>query len=241
MTGVEWSIVVFVVFLGACAQGSIGFGLGMIAAPFLAMIEPTLVPVPLLIVAGVLAVLVGAGERGSLNLGELKWALVGRVPGSVLGTAAVVVLPERGMMIALAVLLLVGVTLSLTARPVEPAPVTLVTAGALSGLMGSVTSVGGPPMALLYQRRSGAQLRATLSLFFVVGTAVSITLLAAAGEVGRVELRRAAVLLAPVVAGFVVSRRLGGVLDRGGRLRPILLSVSAAAAVVVLVDALLTG
>ena len=43
--------------------------------------------------------------------------------------------------------------------------------------MGSITSIGGPPMALVYQHRTGPELRATLALFFVFGSSLSILLL----------------------------------------------------------------
>ena len=58
MSAVDWVLASLAIFAGACAQGSMGFGLGMIAAPFLAMIEPSLIPAPVLIVAMGLAALV---------------------------------------------------------------------------------------------------------------------------------------------------------------------------------------
>ena len=39
------------VTVGSILQGSVGFGLGMVAAPVLAFLEPQLVPAPLLICA----------------------------------------------------------------------------------------------------------------------------------------------------------------------------------------------
>ena len=233
----QWLLASVAIFFGACAQGSIGFGLGLVAAPFLVMIDPTLVPGPVLLVATVLAGLVAMGERGSLDLRGVKWALVGRVFGAVSGTVAVVVLPQDPLVVLFAVLILTAVVLSAAGRHVEPTPRTQAAAGALSGFMGSITSVGGPPMALLYQRRSGSQLRATLSLFFLFGTLLSVALLTIAGKIGMREVRRAGILLIPTVIGFLVARRLHRRLDAGS-LRPVLLAVSGVAALVVLVDTL---
>jgi uncharacterized membrane protein YfcA len=164
----------------------------------------------------------------------VKWAVVGRVPGSVLGAIAVVTLPGDALIVVFAVLVLVGVVLSVVGWDVQPTPGTLFTAGAASGLMGSITSIGGPPMAIAYQHRSGPELRATLALYFVFGSALSITLLWVAGEIGSSDIGRAAALLPAMLVGYVASRHAGRYLDRG-YMRPTILGVSAAASIVLLV------
>jgi uncharacterized protein len=234
MTTFEWGIALVAVFVGACAQGSIGFGLGMLAAPVLAITDDDFIPAPLLMVAAVLTILVAFRERGGLDWFGLRWAIVGRIPGSILGTIAVVLLPERGLIILFAVLVLIGVGLSVAGWSVEPGSGTLLTAGAASGLMGSVTSIGGPPMALVYQRRTGPELRATLAAFFVFGSTLSITLLAIAGEIHGADIGRAALLMPAMLLGYLASRRLSSVLDRGF-MRPTLLGFSAFTAVLLLI------
>ena len=57
-------------------------------------------------------------------------------------------------------------------------PDNLVAAGAVSGVMGTATSIGGAPMALIWQGHQGRRLRGTMSAFFMVGSAISV---AAAG------------------------------------------------------------
>ena len=54
MTTFEWAVALIAVFVGACAQGSIGFGLGMLAAPVLAITDDDFIPGPLLLVAMVM-------------------------------------------------------------------------------------------------------------------------------------------------------------------------------------------
>ena len=237
MSAWEWALAFVVIFLGSCAQASMGFGLGMIAAPFLAMIDRTLVPVPILILAMLLAAAVAWHERGSMDIAGVKWALAGRVVGTIAGTLVVINLSPRPMMLLFAALILIAVAISAFGHTVEPAPGSQLTAGAMSGFMGTITSVGGPPMALLYQRRTGAQVRSTLSMFFLFGTILSVTLLAVGGEIDSTDLRRTAVFLAPTLGGYLLSRRVAKYLDAGA-LRPILLTVSAIAATVVLLDAL---
>ncbi|HEY5874116.1 MAG TPA: sulfite exporter TauE/SafE family protein [Ilumatobacteraceae bacterium] len=238
MSTVAWTIAMAIVAIGACAQGSLGFGLGLLAAPVLALINDDFVPGPLLMVAFVLTILVATRERGRLDVRGVKWAVIGRVPGSVVGAVAVVTLPDRTLIVVFATLVLIGVILSVVGWSIMPTPTTLFTAGATSGVMGSITSIGGPPMALVYQHRSGPELRATLALFFVFGSALSIFLLSIAGEIGPGDVRTAAALLPAMLVGYVASRWVGRWLDRG-YLRPALLGFSAAASLTLLVVELL--
>ncbi|MDB2384700.1 sulfite exporter TauE/SafE family protein [Endozoicomonas sp.] len=47
----------------------------------------------------------------------------------------------------------------------------------LSGVMGTASSIGGPPMALLMQNEGGDRIRANLSVFFVVSSCISLVVL----------------------------------------------------------------
>jgi uncharacterized membrane protein YfcA len=234
VTLIEWTIAVAIVMIGACAQGAVGFGLGLLAAPVLAILDERLVPGPLLLAASVLTVMVAVRERGHLDLRGVKWAVIGRVPGSMAGALAVATLPKDALLVVFALLVLAAVAISLRGWNVQPSPPTLFAAGATSGLMGSITSIGGPPMGIVYQHRSGPELRATLALFFVFGSLLSVVLLTAVGEMGPSDVRAGLTLMPAVIVGFVASRALGRWLDRG-RLRPVLLGFSAGAAVLLLV------
>ena len=234
MTPFEIAVAAVAVAVGACAQGSFGFGLGLVAAPVLALTDDTFVPGPLLIVALLLTILVAVRERAGLDWRSVRWALVGRIPGTLLGTIAVVVLPERGLVVLFAALVLAGVGLSVIGWEITPTSPALFSAGAASGFMGSVTSIGGPPMALVYQRSSGQELRSSLALFFTFGTALSILFLTIAGEIGGDDVGRAALLAPPMLVGFAASHVVSKWLDRG-RTRAGLLVFSAAASVILLI------
>lgn len=237
MTTVEWCIALTAVFVGSCAQGSFGFGLGVTAAPVLALLDDDFVPGPLLLVATLLTVLVVVRER-AFEWRGVSWAIVGRIPGSVLGTWAVVVMSKDDLIVLFAVLVLAGVALSAAGWSVEPNRSSLLSAGAASGFMGSITSIGGPPMALVYQRRSGSELRSSLAVFFLFGSTLSVTLLLVSGELHGIDVRRALLLVPAMLLGFGASYYAGRWLD-GGRLRPWLLGFSAVTAVLLLVMELL--
>jgi hypothetical protein len=234
MTWVQLAIASGVVGFGAMVQGSVGFGVNVVAGPVLVLIDPELVPGPALVIAFVLTVLVAYRERGATDLGGFGWVFVGRVPGTVAGALAVSALPERATALALAAVVLLAVLLSVAGWRLRRTPQTLVGAGALSGVMGTMSSVGGPPIALLYQDERGAEVRGTLSSIFAVGALLSIVLLAIVGRFGIDELTVSLVMLPAVAVGFFASRWTASWLDRG-YVRPAILGLCAASAIAALV------
>jgi uncharacterized membrane protein YfcA len=224
------------VAVGSFVQGSVGFGLGLLGAPVLALVDPRLVPGPLLVAATLLACVLLWRERHDVDLAGLRWALVGRVPGTVAGAAALSLLPGRRLSLGFALLVLLAVVLSLLDLHVAPTPHTLFTAGAVSGFMGTASGIGGPPMALVYQRAPGARLRATMAGYFVVGSVLSVAGLAAFGRFGAEEARLSTVLLPFVLVGLGISGLAGRRLDRG-HTRTAVLAASALAAFALVLDA----
>ena len=112
-----------------------------------------------------------------------------------------------------------------------------IAAGFASGFGATTTSIGGPPMALLYQDASGPSLRGTLAGFFAVGNLLSMVTLTVVGELGSWELFTGLLFVPAVFAGFRLSVLVTPVLDRGYT-RPVVLTVSVAGALGVLLRAL---
>jgi len=197
-----------VVAFGAVVQGAVGYGMALIAAPILALIDPTLVPVPVLMLASAHSVL------------------------------AVLTLSQRAfsLLIGLCVLAFVGLSL-LVWRP-QPRPGSLVLAGMASGAGGTAASIGGPPIALLYQNATGPRVRGTMSAYFVLGSLTSVAALAGAGQVTSDVLLSTAALLPFVIVGFVLSGPARRVLD-DGRTRTAVLGVAAASAVLLIARSLI--
>ncbi|BCW97590.1 MAG: permease [Armatimonadota bacterium] len=235
----QFLIAFAVVFAGALVQGCIGFGLALVAAPVLMLVDPFYVPAPLLLAAFVLTLMMSVRERKQVVWSALTWAVAGRIAGSAAAAALVATLPEKHLALLFGILVLLGVALSSLGLTVTPTNRTLLGASVLSGLIGTITAAGGPPMALLYQRASGPQLRGMLSAFFLTGTIISLAMLRAAGRFGGNELK-AGLLLAPAaMLGFLVSGRLRRWVD-GKALRPLVLTFSGVSALAVIIRSLMT-
>lgn len=238
MSAGAWALASLIIVAGCVVQGSIGIGLGLLGAPLLVLVDPRLLPGPLLFCSLVLTTLVTYRDWHGVRLADLGWAL----PGRFLGTAiAMLVLnaasPDRiGLFVGTAVL--AGVAFTATGLHLPPAPASLFGAGTLAGFFGTTTSVGGPPMAIVYQREPGPRIRGTLSAFFVVGVIVSLIGLHFVGRYGATEVHLSFLIAPAAVLGFLLSRRSALWVDQG-RTRAAVLIASAAAGVVVVLRELL--
>jgi hypothetical protein len=210
LTDLSWQALVLIglaATVGAYVQAVVGLGLGLLSAPVVALLEPSLVPVLPLWLALLVAGLNLLDEHEHVDWRSTAWSLPARVPGTVLGAWLVASFSEREIGLALAVMVLAAVALTLRTVDVPLNPASLAAAGFVAGATGTATSVGGPPIALLYQRGIPEVVRATLSVFFFVGVIVSLIGLWISGSLDR-EPSLLALVLAPVVLiGYVAGRR----------------------------------
>jgi uncharacterized membrane protein YfcA len=231
------------VLVGALVQGVLGFGLALLAVPVLAWLAPELVPVGVLVAVMPLVVVSAVRERAHVDLRGIGWALVGRLPGGVLGALAVALLPVRGLQLLVAATVCLAVVAAVVAdrrpRTLRPSPrrTSLVLAGALSGVGGTTSGIGGPPMAIAFRNSGGPAIRSTLATFFVVGALLSLGSLAVVGEVTRERLLVGLLLMPPIGVGYLLSGPLRRRVDAGA-VRVAVLVLSGAAGLGLLVTAL---
>jgi uncharacterized protein len=219
------------VTVGALVQGSVGFGANIVAVPVIAVLEPDALPATLALVVIPLVAVMAVRERHALDRRGVAWITVGRLPGTVVGAVVVAVISPDTLSVLLGAGVLLAVAMSALTASIPVNGVTATTAGFASGAMGTATSIGGPPLALLYQHHEGPVLRATLAVAFAVGTVLSLGGLAIAGAVEAWHVALASALLPGLLAGLALSRLLIHRLDRAW-LRPAVLSFAAVTAVI---------
>ncbi|WP_244670671.1 sulfite exporter TauE/SafE family protein [Rhodoplanes elegans] len=230
----RWGVASVLVLVGACMQGVSGVGFGVFAAPILAIIDPELVPGPMLFLGLVIAVLAVRRERSGLDTKGIGFAMLGRVPASIAAALAMSILPVREISIMFALLILAGVAISLARFEPRISPATMFGAGCLSGFMGTITSVGTPPIALMYQNAPKPTLRASLGGFLFLGSLTSIVALSFTGRFGVHDVVLGTWLIAPLWLGFWLSTPLTRRLP-GRTVRLAVLGLSALAALLLLV------
>src|SRR5690606_8400219 len=101
-----------------------------------------------------------------------------------------------------AILILIGVIMSVSGWKVTASDPALVAAGAASGLMGTITSSGAAPYAIVMQRVPAAELRGTMGSVFFVGGFLSLVALAVFGHFTTEQFWLGLILFPPMILGF---------------------------------------
>ena len=227
-------MVALALLVGATVQTLVGVGLALVAAPVVTLVDATLMPALMLWLACIFPVLTLASERSAVDWRGLGWAMPPRVVGTFLGVLVVATLPARAIGVVVGVMVLAAVALTWRAVRVPITRVTLAGAGLVAGVTGTATSIGGPPLALLYQHRPPRQIRSTLAVFFMAGAGLSLTGLAVAGELELRHLLLAAALVPVLLLGTVLGAVLRPRLP-AEQVRTVVLLVCAASALALLV------
>lgn len=230
-----WAFASAAVLLGTILQRLAGQGFGMLAAPLVALVAPQMLPATLLFLGAVVGFSATAVDTSALDRRALLPAFVGRAAGAVLAALIAVRLHETGgIAIAVGLVVWLGVLLSLAGLRVAITPLSLVSAGTLAGIMGTLTAIGAPPMALLYQHQEARHAAAMQNAVFAFGMVVSVAALAWQGLVRAETLVFAASLLPGVALGLWLARPLAARVARR-RIRPVALGLAATAATILLV------
>lgn len=228
----------FAALVGAIVQSSVGIGLGLVAAPIVTLLFPALMPGSMLVAACVLPLFTLAREVRHADLAGLGWAFGGRLAGIPLGVWVVATVPARTLGLAVGGMVLAAVGATTWSGRVPRNRGTLTAAGMVAGATGTATSIGGPPMALLYQRETGPKVRATLAIFFTVGALLSLLTLAAVHQLPTDQVVAGLALTPFSAAGFVMATPLRSLLD-AGRLRTGILIVTTASALVLIIRSMM--
>ena len=227
-----WIGLGLVVFVGTVLQVGAGLGFGSVAAPGAMLLAPQLMPGSILCLSFASASLGASKMGGRIVVREVVIALIGRTIGAAVAAWMVASIASKDLFaLVFAAITLLGVAMSATGLKLQPTPVTLLVAGALSGLMATVTTIGGPPIALVYRHQPAEQARATMNAYFALGQIPPLAALWIAGLLDLSTLIYAAALLPAVAAGVAAARFAKGFIDR--RYTSILLGFCIVAAIVI--------
>ncbi|CAB3666793.1 hypothetical protein LMG26685_03554 [Achromobacter mucicolens] len=223
-----------VVFGAAVAQGVGGVGFAMFAAPVAAMFFPQLAPGPLLTLGGFISLLTALRERAAIDWPAVSYALAGRAVGTLIAIYAMARFAPQPLGVLFACMILAAVALSVAGLRFSATPGRVSGAGVASGIMGTMTSVGAPPIAIVLQHAAPPRLRATLGMVLFLGSIFSLAMLALAKRYTGYHAGLALSLAPFLLAGFAVSNRLRTLLPPRA-VRGVLLAACAMGAVGVLV------
>ncbi len=239
VVGVEFVIVGLALFVGAVVQGSLGFGMVLVAFPVLVVMEPALLPQTTLIVG--LPIIFGLAwrHRGGTDWREVGIVTVGRLPGIAIAVLILSLASSRTIGLLAGGAVLGAVALSFWAPKVPRTTPNLLLAGTVSAVFGTAVSIGGPPLALLYQHEEGPKLRSTMTAIMLFGAPLGLVVLTLSGNVDGTDLRTGVALAPFSMLGGYLSRWTIPYID--ARLRPVILSICAFGAIVAIVRLTVSG
>jgi uncharacterized membrane protein YfcA len=220
-----------IIAAASALQAVSGMGMALLAAPLLVLIDPAFVPGPMLCAVMALSAAVARRDRAAIDRSVLTMALGGLLAGTVVGAALLALFVGMNLVRVFAMLILGAVLLSIFGAPARVGGLSLLIGGAASGVLGTLSGVHGPPIALVLQHEPPERLRVTLCAFFAVGSALSILALAIAGVFGIAQVGASLELLPGVAIGLAVAPLIS--IDRR-RARAAVLAISAISALVLL-------
>ena len=194
-----------IVLFAGLVQASVGIGFGMIAVPLLVLIDPIYAPGPSLFVMLFLSAAMVAGGWRDIDGQGLPALLPGLAGGTVLGALIVGGLGITAFELVFGALVLLAVALGRSGWAPPRSHVALGAGGIAAGLMGTISGMHGPPLAVIYQRASPRSTRATIALVFVIGSVLSLVSLNLTGLFGMREMTAGLWLLPGLVAGYILS------------------------------------
>lgn len=238
MNGQEWILLYVVTFIAALLRGAIGMGFALMVIPFYLFIDSRLVPSTIIMLGLLLSCLVVFREKKFLDTSGLKFSVSGRFIGNILAVLFLGYLSGSLFDVVIGVMVLLAVLMSLLPFSFNPNPLRLFFAGLASGVMGTLSSLDGPPIALLYQHQKAEVIRATLAGYFIIGSVLSLLTLAIVGKVTLLSLAQFLYLAPPALCGFYFSKFAIGYFNKSV-LRMGILSISGISALLILVKAVM--
>ena len=202
--------------IGGTIAGALGFGGGVVIVPFLILINPDFVPVPIVLMTPVFAGLVAFRERRWVDLSVLKWISVGFIPALAVGSFTLVAASTETLGVLISVLLLAVIGMQIARPQLKHATSTLVYGGALGGFMANTVGIPTIGLALAMSNFEGPTFRSTLNTCTTGLTIISIVVLASTDQIDGTDLVTATVLILGSTVGFFLSGPVRHIVDRRG-------------------------
>lgn len=234
-----WLIAATSLLLGCWIQTAMGFGMAVFAAPIIVFVAPEWVPIPLTATALVLSVFNTVNQRQHLQLNELVTPFLWRIPGTLFGAWLLLQMNHLWLQLSVAICVLSAVVISALGKQFSYTPKRLGIAAFVSGIMGTTTSVGGPPMALVMQHGNPATVRANLSLYFGYSCTLSMLMYGYMGLLTEEIIKASLSFLPLAVLGFLLGIRARSYVD-SGKFRPLLLWLCGTAGLIALISPMMS-
>ncbi|ENX15465.1 hypothetical protein F895_02011 [Acinetobacter sp. CIP 64.2] len=176
------TVISLAVLLGAFIQATCGMGFALIVVPVISLLNPVSLPVTVLLLMLPLNAYVAWREWSVLDKTGAVWIGIGRFMGTFGGIAILSVLSMKSLSIFIGLSTIFAAVVTWFIPPFNPNKKAYISAGLITGITETTTGIGGPPLALTYQYRPVAEMRATIAISFLFGEIISLIFLAISGH-----------------------------------------------------------
>lgn len=228
-----YAIVALAAFAGALIQGKTGLGFPYLLSPVAGLVAPHLLPATVMMLALVVNSDVAWRHWRDVPPKEVALVTVGRFFGTFAAGYLVSILALEVFQAVLGSLMLLAIGLSVAGVSARLTHRNLVLAGIGAGFVGTITTIGGVIVALLYINESSARIKGILGTTLVIGGVLAVSALALFGKAGLADAVYALAMAPPVVLGLLAARLWRGMsADHSVRRAVMIISALASAALV---------
>ena len=203
----ELALCLLIVLCAAIVQMSVGMGFGMLASPLIALVKPEIVPGCIVLIGLTVAFSGASRERKNISINELKMGIGGRVLGSLCALLLLLQIDDLDMFLfVFGLIMLIAIAMTASGMRIPFTDKNLFGLSVVSGLMGSITAVGAPPMAIIYHNRPPNIVRPTLNAFFASGCILALISLSISGWFGFKDIIATVLLMPSMLIGIYLSK-----------------------------------
>ena len=225
--------------VGGGVQATLGIGACLVAGPALTVIEPELLPGPMLAMAMVVNVRNAVADRQSTHVLAWKRALLGAPLGLGLGAVVLSFTNVKTLSLLVSFFVLGAVALQLSGLKPPSGTISDYIAGTATAFSSTVAALPGPMFVVFHGHRPPGTIRGTLASFMLLVTPAILLFLAIDGRFGFRQFALAVALAPGMFLGLLLGKALRPRISID-RFRVIILSVASLSAVAVIIRTIAT-
>ena len=234
MSTTEYLIALAFLAVGCGVQSTLGIGAALVAGPALTVIDPDLIPGPMLAMVMVVNIRNAVADRQSTDVVAWRRALVGAPVGLGMGVFILAYSDAEALTLLVSSFVLAAVALQLSGLKPPTGITSDYVAGAATAFSSTVAALPGPMFVIFHGHRTPGTVRGTMASFMLFVTPAILVFLAFDGRFGIRHLFLAAILTPGMFLGLLLGKTLRSKISLD-RFRGLILSVASLSAAVVIV------
>lgn len=163
-----------IVFIGSLTQMVTGIGLAMIVVAGLFFVNPSYVPASILLIAVFTSSLLSVRYFSFIDWKKLSFATIGRVPGVLVAIWFFANFNNFVINLMIGGLIILYSLATAFKWNIQPTWNNLILGSSFAGVSGTLSGIGGPPIAIAMQNIPKKSYLATISVYYILGNFISI-------------------------------------------------------------------